>query len=85
MNIEIRNPTLQARLQKQLEATGSGTLEEVLLHLLDTQEGQDNWLTDNRQFINAKIQLGIEQLDRGEGIPEDELDEYLARLKSQVE
>ena len=31
---------------------------------------------------NAKIRRGIEQLDRGEGIPEDQLDDYLARLKA---
>jgi hypothetical protein len=32
---------------------------------------------------NAKIQRGIEQLDRGEGIPEDQLDAHLSRLKVQ--
>jgi hypothetical protein len=31
---------------------------------------------------NTKIRRGIEQLERGEGIPEDRLDDYLARLKS---
>jgi hypothetical protein len=31
----------------------------------------DRWLFDNREFINAKIRRGIEQLDRGEGIPGD--------------
>jgi hypothetical protein len=31
----------------------------------------------------AKIQRGIKQLDRGEGIPEDQLDAHLSRLKVQ--
>lgn len=84
MNIEIRDPTLEARLRKQLQATGSGSVEEVLLHLLETQEEQDRWLLDNRDMINAKIQRGIEQLERGEGIPEDQLDAYLAKLKNRV-
>ena len=84
MNIEIRDPALEARLRKQLQATGSGSVEEVLLRLLETQEEQDRWLLDNRDTINAKIQLGIEQLDRGEGIPEDQLDAYLAKLKNRV-
>ncbi len=84
MNIEIRDPALEARLRKQLQATGSGSVEEVLLHLLETQEEQDRWLLDNRDTINAKIQRGIEQLDRGEGIPEDQLDAYLAKLKNRV-
>jgi hypothetical protein len=52
--------------------------------LLETQEQQDRWLLENRDSINAKIARGIEQLDRGEGIPEDRLDAHLKRLKSQT-
>ena len=82
MNIEIHDAALEARIQKQLQATGS--LGEVLLRLLETQEEQDRWLLENRETINAKIIRGIEQLDRGEGIPEDQLDAHLAKLKSQT-
>jgi hypothetical protein len=53
--------------------------------LLETQEEQDRWLAENHQTIQAKIKRGIEQLDRGEGIPEDQLDSYLAQLKSKSE
>ncbi|HZR65363.1 MAG TPA: hypothetical protein VFA85_09460 [Terriglobales bacterium] len=81
MNIEIRNPDLVARLRKQIESTASGNIEEALLRLLDTQEEQDRWLTENRATIDEKIQRGLDQLDRGEGIPEDRLDSYLANLK----
>ena len=65
--------------------TGSGSVEEVLLHLLETQEEQDGWLLESREANNARISLGIEQLQRGEGIPEDKLEGYLTRLKSQPE
>ncbi len=81
MNIEIHDAALEARLQKQLQATGPGSVQEVLLRLLETQEEQDRWLLENRDAINAKIQRGIEQLDRGEGIPEDQLDAHLAKPK----
>ena len=84
MNIEIHDAALEARIQKQLLATASGSVEEVLLRLLETQEEQDRWLLENRETINAKIRRGIEQLDRGEGIPEDQLDAHLANLKSQT-
>jgi hypothetical protein len=84
VNIEIRDPELEARLRKQLEATGSGSVEEVLQRLLETQEEQDRWLLENRDTINVKIQRGIEQLDRDEGIPEHQLDAYLAKLKNRV-
>src|SRR5262249_45637792 len=85
MNIEIRNAALEARIQKQVQATGSGSVEEVLLRLLETQEEQDRWLADNRDTINVKIQRGMEQLDRGEGIPEGQLNAHLAKLKANTE
>ncbi len=85
MNIEIRDATLEARIRKQLQATGSASVEEVLLRLLETQEEQDRWLLENREAINAKIRRGIDQLDRGEGVPEDRLEAYLADLKAKPE
>jgi hypothetical protein len=84
VNIEIHDAALEARIQKQLQATGSGSVEEVLLRLLETQEEQDRWLLENREIINTKIRRGIEQLDRGEGIPEDQLDAHLTNLKNQT-
>ena len=83
MNIEIHDAALEARIQKLLQATGSRSVEEVLLHLVETQEEQDRWLLENRATVNTKIRTGIDQLDRGEGIPEDQLDAHLAKLKSQ--
>lgn len=46
------------------------------------EQEQDRWLLENREAINTKIRRGIDQLDRGEGIPEDRLDAYLADLKA---
>ena len=82
MNIEIHDATIEARIQKQLRATGSANVEEVLLHLLETQEQQDRWLLENRQAIDSQIKRGIDQLNRGEGIPEDQVQSHLAKLKS---
>jgi hypothetical protein len=85
MNIKIHDRELEARIQRQIRATGSGSVEEVLHRLLETQEEQDRWLLENREANSAKIRRGIEQLDRGEGIPEDRLDAYLAELKCKPE
>ncbi len=85
MNIEIRDAALEARIKKQLQATGSASVEEVLHRLLETQEEQDRWLLENREAIHAKIRRGIDQLDRGQGIPEDQLDAYLGDLKAKPE
>ncbi len=85
MNIEIHDAALEARIRKQLEATGSESIEKVLMPLLETQEEQDRWLLENRQVINEKIQRGIDQLNRGEGIAEDQLNANLKKLKSKPE
>jgi len=85
MNIVISDSALEARIQKQIQATGAASVEEALLRLLETQEEQDRWLLENKVATNAKIRRGIDQLDRGEGIPEDQLDAYLANLKAQPE
>jgi len=52
---------------------------------LEMLRSQNEWLLENRAAIDVKIQQGIAELDRGEGIPEDELDAYLDRLKAQPE
>ena len=85
MTIQIRDAALEARLQKQLEATGSGSVEELLQRLLESQEEQDRWLLENSEGIKAKIRRGLDQLDRGEGIPQDRLDAYLGDLKAKPE
>jgi len=45
----------------------------------------DRWLSENRAAINAKIRHGIEQLDRGERIPNNRLRAHLAKLKAKLE
>ena len=85
MIIEIRDPTLEARINRQMQVTGAPNAEEALARLLDTQEQQDRWLLECGETVAEKIQRGIDQLERGEGIPEDQLDAYLARLKAQPE
>lgn len=85
MHIETRDTGVEARMRRQIQATGAANAEEALLHLLETEEEQDRWLVENRVGINAKIRGGIAQLDRGEGIPEDRLDAYLTEQKAKPE
>jgi len=81
MNIEIHDTALEARIQRQIQATGAASAEEALLHLLETQEEQDRWLLENKATINAKIRRGIDQLERGD----EQLDTHLAELKARSE
>ena len=56
-----------------------------MLRLLESEEEQDRWLLENREGIKTKIQRGIDQLDGGEGIPEDGLKAYLRKRKAKPE
>jgi hypothetical protein len=51
----------------------------------DSETPMNRWLMDNRDEINVKIRRGIAQLDRDEGIPEDQLDAYLTEQKAKPE
>jgi hypothetical protein len=46
---------------------------------------QDRWIEENREAIKTKIRRGIEQLDRGEGIPDNKLKAHLTKLKTKPE
>jgi hypothetical protein len=75
-NIDIYGPPLRTE-NKSVRQGESVTME--------TQEEQDRWLLENRELINAKIRRGIAQLDRGEGIPDHQLDAVMAKLKTESE
>jgi predicted transcriptional regulator len=57
-------------------------VEESLHHLLETQEEQDRWLSENREAIKQKIAKGLEQSERGETLNEEELAAYLSQRKA---
>ena len=82
MQIDIQDPALEARIRKHIEVTGARSVEDALRGLLHTQEEQDRWRLENRTAIDAKIRRGLEQLDRGEGIPADEVQARLQQRKA---
>ncbi len=84
MSIDLK-PEQEHRVAEALRSGAYRSPEDVIDRALDVLHEQDEWLTANRQVIDAKIHTGIEQLERGEGIPEDELDADLERLKARSE
>lgn len=79
------SPEQQSRIADALRTGAYHSEDEVIDRALEVLHEQDEWLTANRQLIDEKIQRGIAELGRGEGIPEDQLDAYLDRLKAQPE
>jgi Arc/MetJ-type ribon-helix-helix transcriptional regulator len=84
MTIELK-PEQEHRIAEALRSGIYHSEEDVINRALEVLHEQDEWLMANRQATDAKIRKGIEELERGEGIPEDELDAYLERLKAQPE
>ena len=84
MTIEIK-PEQEHRIAEAVRSGAYHSPDEVIDRALEILHEHDEWLSANRAAIDAKIHTGIEELDRGEGIPEDELDAHLARLKAQPE
>ncbi|MBV9442296.1 MAG: hypothetical protein JO217_06350, partial [Acidobacteriaceae bacterium] len=78
-------PEQESRIAQAPRSGAYASPDDVIDRAVDVLHEQDGWLIANRQAIDAKIRTGIAELERGEGIPEDELDAYLQRLKAQPE
>jgi Arc/MetJ-type ribon-helix-helix transcriptional regulator len=77
------NPGQENRVAEALRSGAYSSSEDVIDRALEVLHERDEWLVANRQSIDEKIGAGIAELDRGEGISEDELDHSLQRLKAQ--
>jgi len=82
MTIEIKRPEIEALIQQRLHSGAFQSVEEVLIDALEIQSEREVWLHENKDAISAKIELGLAQLERGEGIPGDELRTRLAADKT---
>jgi len=84
MAIKLK-PEQEHRVAEALQSGAYSSSDEVIDRALEVLRERDEWLSASREANDAKIRTGIEELERGEGIPEDELDAYLERLKARPE
>ncbi len=84
MAIELK-PEQEQRIVEAIRSGAYQNPEDVIDRALEVLHEQDAWLRANRQANDAKIRRGIQELDQGKGIPEDELDAQLERLKAEPE
>lgn len=82
MTIQIKRPEIEALIQQRLHSGGFESVEDVLFDALEIQRERETWLQENKEDIRVKIDRGLAQLDRGEGIPADELRSRLAADKA---
>jgi Arc/MetJ-type ribon-helix-helix transcriptional regulator len=79
------NSEQEHRVAQALRSGAYSSSDDVIDRALAVLHEQDEWLMANREANDGKIRAGIAELERGEGIPEDELDAYLAPVKAQTE
>lgn len=82
MTIEIKRPEIEALIQERLHSGAFKSVEDVLFDALEMQSEREVWLQENKEAINAKIERGLVQLDRGEGVSGDQLRGRLAADKA---
>jgi antitoxin ParD1/3/4 len=73
MTVQITRPEIEALIEQRLHSGAFKNVEEVIFDALEVQEEREAWLVANKDAIHEKIERGLAQLDRGEGIPGDQL------------
>lgn len=84
MAIQLK-PEQEHRIAEAIRSGAYQSPDDVIDRALEMLHERDEWLMANRQTVDARIRQGMEELNRGEGIPEDQLDAHLAHLKAQPE
>ena len=77
------NREQERRIAEALRSGAYQSADDVIDRALEVLHERDEWLMANRRVVDAKIRRGIEELERGEGIPEDKLEAHLRRLKTE--
>ncbi|MEO5923346.1 MAG: type II toxin-antitoxin system ParD family antitoxin [Bryobacteraceae bacterium] len=73
MKVELK-PEDELLVQRSLEVGKFSSAEDVVHHALQSLAAEEHWFQANQETISAHIDLGIAQLDRGEGMtPEESL------------
>jgi Arc/MetJ-type ribon-helix-helix transcriptional regulator len=71
MIIELR-PEDEELIQKRLDSGAFASVEEIIHRALETLDADETWLQENKRIINDKIERGLAELDRSEGISGEE-------------
>lgn len=77
MNLNL-DPATQQRIQREIELGHYAEPAEVVAGAVALLEAEENWLLENKSVINERLKASMAQIERGQGIPADELVDYLA-------
>jgi antitoxin ParD1/3/4 len=71
MTINLK-PEDEQLVQKRLKSGVFASAEDVIHRALESLDAEEDWLQENRAAINDKIERGLAQLERGEGLTREE-------------
>src|SRR5690349_14059700 len=76
INLEPEDEEL---IQKRLQTGAFGSPREVIHRALESLDAEESWLQENKGAINEKIERGLAQFERGEGLTQED---SLAQLEA---
>lgn len=80
MNVSL-TPELEELISQKVQSGRYTSASEVIREALRLLEEQDQLRQKRLAAVREKIDRGLEQLDRGEGIPGDQVRAHLRRNK----
>jgi len=75
------DPATEQRIQRELERGHYNSPAEVIAQALDLLEAEQEWLQIGKSALNQRLEQSMAQIDRGEGIPGDQLLHVLAERR----
>jgi antitoxin ParD1/3/4 len=75
------DPATEQRIQRELDRGHYASPAEVIAQALDLLEAEQEWLQIGKSALNERLEESMAQIDRGEGIPGDQLLETLAQRR----
>ena len=81
MTITLR-PEHEKAIAQAIQSGAYQSPDEVIARALEVLRSEDEWLAQNKEAINEKIERGMAQIDRGEGISCEELRGHLEKRKA---
>ena len=75
------DPATEQRIQRELDRGLYREPAELINHALDLLDAEESSLLRNKDALDQRLEESMAQIERGEGIPGDQLLQYLAEKR----
>jgi len=77
------NPATEQRIRRELDRGHYDSPDQIIAQALDLLEAEQEWLQISKSALNERLEQSMAQIDRGEGIPGDQLLQRLAERRKE--